>query len=108
MRAPSDGRIARIHIREGERVERGDLLLEYDSKELLLERRTKQAELTQAREELRLLGALVHNSGRTLKESAGYVFGAKIAESMESMTYLYLCTKAACLSHQSRVITLSD
>ena len=30
----------------------------------------------------------------TLKESAGYVFGAKIAESMESMTYLYLCTKA--------------
>ena len=56
MRAPSDGRIARIHIREGERVERGDLLLEYDSKKLLLERRTKQAELTQAREELRLLG----------------------------------------------------
>ena len=56
VRAPSDGRIARIHIREGERVERGDLLLEYDSKELLLERRTKQAELTQAREELRLLG----------------------------------------------------
>ena len=55
VRAPSDGRIERIHIREGERVERGDLLLEYDSKELLLERRTKQAELTQAREELRLL-----------------------------------------------------
>ena len=31
----------------------------------------------------------------TLKESAGYVFGPKTAGSMESMTYLYLCTKAA-------------
>ena len=56
VRAPADGRIARIHIREGERVSQGDLLLEYDSKGLMLERRTKQAELSQAREELRLLG----------------------------------------------------
>lgn len=56
VRAPADGRIAEIHVREGERVERGDLILEYDAKELLLERRTKQAELAQAQEELRLLG----------------------------------------------------
>lgn len=56
VRAPADGRIAQIHVREGERVEQGDLILEYDAKELLLERRTKQAELAQAQEELRLLG----------------------------------------------------
>lgn len=56
VRAPADGRIARILIREGEHVTEGDLLLEYDSKGLMLERRTKQAELSQAREELRLLG----------------------------------------------------
>jgi putative peptide zinc metalloprotease protein len=55
VRAPADGRIARIHVREGERVERGDLILEYDANELLLDRRTKQAELAQAEEELRLL-----------------------------------------------------
>ena len=40
----------------------------------------------------RCLGALLWT---TLKESAGYVFGQKITESMKSMTYLYLCTKAA-------------
>ena len=56
VRAPADGRIARIHIREGDQVTQGDLLLEYDSTGLVLERRTKQAELAQAREELRLLG----------------------------------------------------
>ncbi len=55
VRAPADGRIERIHVREGARVERGDLILEYDANELLLERRTKQAELSQAEEELRLL-----------------------------------------------------
>ena len=40
---------------------------------------------------MRCLGALLWT---TLKESAGYVFGQKITESMKSMTYLYLCTKA--------------
>jgi len=55
VRAPADGRIEIIHIREGERVRKGDLLLEYDATELRLRRRTKLAELTQAREELRLL-----------------------------------------------------
>jgi multidrug resistance efflux pump len=56
VRAPSHGRIARIHAAEGSRVQRGDLILEYDSTELLIERRTKEAELQQASEELRLLG----------------------------------------------------
>jgi multidrug resistance efflux pump len=56
VRAPSQGRIARIHAEEGSRVERGDLILEYDSTELRIERRTKEAELLQASEELRLLG----------------------------------------------------
>ena len=55
VRAPSDGRIQIIHIREGERLTKGDLILEFDATELQLRRRTKQAELTQAREELRLL-----------------------------------------------------
>lgn len=55
VRAPSEGRIARIHFEEGERVQKGDLLVEYDPKELALEKRTKEAELARAREELRLL-----------------------------------------------------
>jgi multidrug efflux pump subunit AcrA (membrane-fusion protein) len=55
VRAPADGRIARIHVSEGGIVEKGDLIVEYDTKELLLDYRTKQAELAQAREELRLL-----------------------------------------------------
>lgn len=56
VRAPSNGRIARIHAEEGSRVQRGDLILEYDATELLIERRTKEAELLQASQELRLLG----------------------------------------------------
>jgi multidrug resistance efflux pump len=56
VRAPSKGRIARIHAVEGGRVAAGDLILEYDATELVLERRTKEAELAQATEELRLLG----------------------------------------------------
>lgn len=56
VRAPADGRIARIHVQEGARVEAGTLLLEYDTEQLQLERKTKQASLAQANEELRLLG----------------------------------------------------
>jgi putative peptide zinc metalloprotease protein len=55
VRAPADGRIAKIHVSEGESVEKGDLILEYDTNRLLLDRKTKQAELAQAEEELRLL-----------------------------------------------------
>lgn len=55
VRAPAEGRVAQIHVAEGQSVERGDLILEYDAKELELERLTKEAELVQAREELRLL-----------------------------------------------------
>ena len=55
MRAPADGRIARIDFSEGEAVQAGDLLLEYDSKALLLKKETKQAKLERATEELRLL-----------------------------------------------------
>ena len=55
VRAPADGRIARIDFSEGEAVQAGDLLLEYDSKALLLKKETKQAELERATEELRLL-----------------------------------------------------
>jgi len=56
VRAPADGRISRIYIPEGGRVEAGELLLEYDTDELMLERRTLQASLSQASQELRLLG----------------------------------------------------
>lgn len=55
VRAPADGRIAQIHFTEGETVEAGDLLLEYDSRALALDKETKQAELAGATEELRLL-----------------------------------------------------
>lgn len=55
VRAPAEGRIARIHFSEGERVKKGDLLLEYDDQALLLDRETKEAELRKAKEELRLL-----------------------------------------------------
>ncbi|MFQ5790429.1 MAG: efflux RND transporter periplasmic adaptor subunit, partial [Acidobacteriota bacterium] len=55
VRAKAEGRIARIHFLEGQRVQKGDLLLEYDVGELELERKTKEAELAAAREELRLL-----------------------------------------------------
>jgi multidrug resistance efflux pump len=55
VRAPADGRIAQIHFTEGEAVRAGDLLLEYDSKALALDKETKQAELARATEELRLL-----------------------------------------------------
>jgi putative peptide zinc metalloprotease protein len=56
VRAPGKGRILRIHATEGGQIASGDLILEYDATELLLERRTKEAELAQATEELRLLG----------------------------------------------------
>jgi multidrug resistance efflux pump len=55
VRAPADGRIAQIHFSEGEDVGEGDLLLEYDSTALALDKETKQAELARATEELRLL-----------------------------------------------------
>ena len=58
VRAPADGRIARIAFSEGEQVEKGDLLLEYDSRSLALDKETKQAELNGAQEELRLLEKL--------------------------------------------------
>jgi multidrug resistance efflux pump len=58
VRAPADGRIERIYFEEGERVQKGDLILEYDRKALTLERETQQAELARATEELRLLGKL--------------------------------------------------
>ncbi len=58
VRAPADGRIASIAFSEGEQVNKGDLLLEYDSKALTLDKKTKQAELTRAEEELRILEKL--------------------------------------------------
>ena len=58
VRAPADGRIARIAFSEGESVRAGELLLEYDSKALVLEKETQQAELVRAAEELRLLEKL--------------------------------------------------
>ncbi len=58
VRAPADGRIARIAFSEGEQVKKGDLLLEYDSKSLALDKETKHAELARSQEELRLLEKL--------------------------------------------------
>jgi multidrug resistance efflux pump len=58
VRAPGAGRVARIHFSEGQRVNQGDVLVEYDDKSLRLERETQQAELARAQEELRLLGKL--------------------------------------------------
>jgi multidrug resistance efflux pump len=58
VRAPADGRIDKIYFQEGDRVLEGALLLEYDTKALLLEKQTQAAELAKAKEELRLLGKL--------------------------------------------------
>jgi multidrug resistance efflux pump len=55
VRAPSSGRIGVIHAREGERVEKGDLILEYDATELQLSRLNKAAELEEAKEQLPIL-----------------------------------------------------
>lgn len=59
VRAPFPGRIAQIHVGEGDFVEKGDLLLEYDANELLLQREAKEAELERAREGLRQM--VTHN-----------------------------------------------
>ncbi len=56
VRAPTNGRIAQIHFREGDSVAAGALLLDYDTDELVLKRKTKAAALAQAEAELRLLG----------------------------------------------------
>ncbi len=55
VRAPSSGRIRVIHVREGDRMEKGDLILEYDATELQLSREKKAAELEQARTQMPLL-----------------------------------------------------
>jgi len=55
VRAPSSGRIGIIHAREGDRVEKGGLILEYDATELELQRRNKAAELEEAKEQLPIL-----------------------------------------------------
>ena len=67
VRAPANGRIARIAFSEGEQVKKGDLLLEYDSKALSLDKETKLAELTTAREQLRLLEKLNPNSKEEIR-----------------------------------------
>jgi multidrug resistance efflux pump len=56
VRAPSSGRIGVIHVNEGDRVEKGGLILEYDATELELSRRNKSAELEEAKEQLPILG----------------------------------------------------
>ncbi len=55
VRAPAEGRIERILFQEGERVRKGDLVLEYDTQALRLEKGTKEAEYDKAQVELRLL-----------------------------------------------------
>jgi multidrug resistance efflux pump len=55
VRAPGSGRIGVIHAREGDRVEKGALILEYDATELELLRRNKAAELEEAKEQLPIL-----------------------------------------------------
>jgi putative peptide zinc metalloprotease protein len=55
VRAPSSGRIRVIHVREGQEVEKGGLILEYDATELELSREKKIAEIEQARTQLPLL-----------------------------------------------------
>src|SRR3990172_1941342 len=56
VRAPLSGRVGVIHVNEGDRVEKGGLILEYDATELELSRRNKAAELEEAREQLPILG----------------------------------------------------
>ena len=55
VRAPLSGRVGVIHVNEGDRVEKGGLILEYDATELELSRRNKAAELEEAKERLPIL-----------------------------------------------------
>jgi putative peptide zinc metalloprotease protein len=55
VRAPSGGRIEQIYVSEGGRVNRGDLILEYDVTELRLEKEKKGRELEAERERLAIL-----------------------------------------------------
>ncbi len=55
VRAPAEGRIAESYFAEGDQVQKGELILKYDTTERELERKTKIAELEQARRELSLL-----------------------------------------------------
>jgi putative peptide zinc metalloprotease protein len=64
VRAPSSGRISVIHAREGERVEKGAIILEYDATELRLARVNKAAELEEAKEQLPIL----EKSGPAVRE----------------------------------------
>jgi putative peptide zinc metalloprotease protein len=54
VRAPSSGRIRVIHVREGDRVEKGGLILEYDATELLFSRQKKITEIEEARARLEI------------------------------------------------------
>jgi putative peptide zinc metalloprotease protein len=56
VRAPSSGRIGAIYVKEGDRVEKGQLLLEYDRTELELSRKNKEADLEVAKEQIKFLG----------------------------------------------------
>ncbi|MGH9333299.1 MAG: HlyD family secretion protein, partial [Vicinamibacteria bacterium] len=55
VRAPSSGRIGKIYLSEGDRVEKGALILEYDPTELELERKAKDGELGEARAALEMV-----------------------------------------------------
>lgn len=55
VRAPSSGRIDVIHVSEGDRVQKGGLILEYDATELELSRQNKAAELEEANQQLPIL-----------------------------------------------------
>ncbi|MEQ9408123.1 MAG: biotin/lipoyl-binding protein [Fuerstiella sp.] len=51
--APFDGKLRQVHVRPGQKVKQGDLLVEFDTSELQLELNTLEREIASAQVELR-------------------------------------------------------
>jgi putative peptide zinc metalloprotease protein len=82
VRAPSKGRIKEIHVKEGDHVEKGDLILEYDATELELERQKKEQELIGEQERLVILEKKTATGPEEIKVKEQELEAAKVQEVM--------------------------
>ncbi len=82
VRARSKGRVKQIHVSEGDRVEKGDLILEYDTTELELERQKKERELEGERERLVILKKKDSSGPDEIRVKQQELKAAKVQEEM--------------------------
>lgn len=82
VRAPSGGRIKQIQVREGDRVQKGDLILEYDSTELRLEYEKKLRELEAEEERLVIIENRSITGGAEVRVKQQELEAAKSQEEM--------------------------